>query len=77
MLSTAHRMLTHTRGFFHRAMFFPGHVAMYIGSGRYCHSTAKAGDNGFTINSLIPSHPDYRDDLRHSITQVGTYFKKG
>ena len=58
-------------------LFFPGHVAMYIGGGRYCHSTAKAGDNGFTINSLIPSHPDYRDDLRHNITQVGTYFTKG
>ena len=58
-------------------LFFPGHVAMYLGGGRYCHSTAKAGDNGFTINSLIPSHPDYRDDLRHHITQVGSYFQKG
>lgn len=58
-------------------LFFPGHVAMYLGGGRYCHSTARAGDNGFTINSLIPSDPDYRDDLRHSITQVGTYFQKG
>lgn len=58
-------------------LFFPGHVAMYLGGGRYCHSTARAGDNGFTINSLIPSDPDYRDDLRHNITQVGTYFQKG
>ena len=58
-------------------LFFPGHVAMYLGGGRYCHSTAKAGDDGFTINSLIPSDPDYRDDLRHNITQVGTYFQKG
>ena len=55
-------------------LFFPGHVAMYIGHGRYCHSTGKAGDNGFTVNSLIPSDPDYRDDLRHKITQVGTFF---
>lgn len=47
---------------------------MYIGHGRYCHSTGKAGDNGFTVNSLIPSDPDYRDDLRHNITQVGTFF---
>lgn len=58
-------------------LFFPGHVAMYLGGGRYCHSTARAGDNGFAINSLIPSDPDYRDDLRHNITQVGTYFQKG
>ena len=55
-------------------LFFPGHVAMYIGHGRYCHSTGKAGDNGFAVNSLIPSDPDYRDDLRHKITQVGSYF---
>lgn len=58
-------------------LFFPGHVAMYLGGGRYCHSTARAGDNGFTINSLIPSDPDYRDDLRRNITQVGSYFQKG
>ena len=55
-------------------LFFPGHVAMYIGHGRYCHSTGKNGDNGFTINSLIPSDPDYRADLRERITQVGSYF---
>lgn len=55
-------------------LFFPGHVAMYIGGGRYCHSTGKNGDNGFTVNSLIPSHPDYREDLRNCITQVGSYF---
>lgn len=55
-------------------LFFPGHVAMYIGGGRYCHSTGKNGDNGFTVNSLIPSHPDYREDLRNRITQVGSYF---
>ncbi|MDD5863928.1 MAG: SH3 domain-containing C40 family peptidase [Firmicutes bacterium] len=55
-------------------LFFPGHVAMYIGSGRYCHSTGKHGDNGFTVNSLIPSDPDYRADLREHITQVGSYF---
>lgn len=55
-------------------LFFPGHVAMYIGGGRYCHSTARAGDNGFVINSLNPEDPDYRADLREKITQVGSYF---
>lgn len=55
-------------------LFFPGHVAMYIGDGRYCHSTGRSGDNGFTINSLDPDAPDYRDDLRKKITQVGSYF---
>ena len=47
---------------------------MYMGNGRYCHSTAKDGDNGFTINSLDYRHPDYRADLKEKITQVGTFF---
>lgn len=55
-------------------IFFPGHVAMYIGDGKYCHATAKAGYNGFTINSLNPDDPDYREDLHNSITAVGSYF---
>lgn len=53
-------------------MFFPGHVAMYIGDGRYCHSTAKS--SGFAVNSLNPSDPDYREDLAAKITQIGSYF---
>lgn len=55
-------------------LFFPGHVAMYIGDGRYCHSTARRGDNGFTVNSLNPDASDYRADLPGQITQVGSYF---
>ena len=55
-------------------IFFPGHVAMYIGNHRYCHSTGKHGSNGFAINSLDPTAPDYREDLHESITQVGSYF---
>ena len=55
-------------------LFFPGHVAMYIGGGQYCHSTGRAGDDGFAINSLDPAAPDYRKDLAEIITQVGSYF---
>ncbi len=55
-------------------IFFPGHVAMYMGNGRYCHSTGRNGDNGFAINSLDPRHHDYRADLKEQITQVGTFF---
>ena len=55
-------------------LFFPGHVAMYIGDGRYCHSTAKAGADGVVFNSLNPEDPDYRADLKEQITQVGSYF---
>jgi len=45
------------------ALYFPGHIAMYLGEGRYIHSTGKAGDNGVVINSLIPGDPCYREDL--------------
>lgn len=53
-------------------LFWPGHVAMYIGNGRYVHSTGREGS--VVINSLIPDHQDYRDDLARNITGVGTIF---
>lgn len=55
-------------------IFFPGHVAMYLGNHKYCHATAKAGYNGFVINSLNPEDPDFREDLRNTITAVGSWF---
>ena len=55
-------------------LFFPGHIAMYIGNGQYCHSTGRAGDDGFVVNSLDPSAPDYRADLAGMISQIGSYF---
>lgn len=55
-------------------IFFPGHVAMYLGDGRFCHSTAKAGCDGFTFNSLNPEEADYREDLHKTITRIGSYF---
>lgn len=58
-------------------LFFPGHVAMLMGGDFYCHSTARAGSDGFTLNSLIPAHPDYRADLAQQITHVGSFFTKG
>lgn len=55
-------------------LFFPGHVAMYMGDGRYLHSTGKAGSDGVTINSLYPDAPDFRPDLPEKLTAVGSYF---
>lgn len=55
------------------AIFFPGHVAMYLGGGRYIHATGKAGSDGVAINSLDPADPDYRSDLAERVTQVGSY----
>lgn len=55
-------------------LYFPGHIAMYLGDDRYIHSTGMAGSDGVVINSLNPDHPDYRPDLPHQITAVGSYF---
>lgn len=55
-------------------MFFPGHVAMYIGGQKYIHSTGKAGSDGVVINSLDPAAPDYRPDLPEKLSGIGSYF---
>lgn len=55
-------------------LFFPGHVALYLGDGRYVHSTGKSGSDGVVLNSLNPGDPDYREDLDKSMNQVGTIF---
>ncbi len=54
-------------------LFFPGHVAMYLGDGQYLHSTGKAGSDGVDVNSLDPKAPNFRPDLAEKLTQVGSY----
>jgi len=53
-------------------LFFPGHVAMYIGEDKFVHSSASI--NGVKINSLNPNHSDYREDLATTIKGIGTIF---
>lgn len=55
-------------------LFFPGHVAVYLGEGRYVHSTARRGSDGVVVNSLDPAAPDYREDLDKAMTAVGSIF---
>ena len=55
-------------------LFFPGHVAMYMGNDKYVHSTGKNGSDGVVINSLNPNDEDYREDLAKSIKAVGSIF---
>ena len=55
-------------------LFFPGHVGMYLGDGMYIHSTARAGSDGVTINSLEEGSPLYRQDLAEGITMIGSIF---
>lgn len=55
-------------------IFFPGHVAMYLGDDRFIHSTAYAATPCVTVNSLNPADEDYREDLAHRITGCGSVF---
>lgn len=54
-------------------LFFPGHVGLYLGEGRYLHATARSGSDGVCINSLESADPLYRPDLAETLTQVGRY----
>ncbi len=55
-------------------IYFPGHVAMYIGDGKYIHSTGYAKTPCVTVNSLNPEDTDYREDLAQKITAYGSIF---
>lgn len=55
-------------------LFFPGHVAMYMGGGLFIHSTGHSSANGVIINSLDPESPIGRPDLLATMTTVGSYF---
>ena len=54
--------------------FFPGHVAIYLGEGRFIHSTGFKKSFGCVINSFNPEDKDYREDLANSITAAGSIF---
>jgi len=55
-------------------LFFPGHVAVYIGKDKYVHSTGKNGSDGVVINSLNCKDSDYREDLLKTLKAVGSIF---
>lgn len=55
-------------------IYFPGHVAMYLGAGKYIHSTGFAARPGVGINSLIWGDEAYREDLAQKITACGSIF---
>lgn len=52
--------------------FFPGHVAVCIGDGRYVHSTGREGY--VVINSFNPESSEYREDLDKNQSGTGTIF---
>ena len=56
------------------ALYFPGHIALYLGEQLYIHSTGAAASGGVVLNSLDPASPLYRADLDEKLTAVGTIF---
>lgn len=55
-------------------IFFPGHVAMYLGDERYIHATGKNGGSIVRIYSLDPADPEYNEEMGGKITQIGSIF---
>lgn len=55
-------------------LYFPGHVALCLGEGRYVHAAARSGR--VVINSLNPDSPDYRGDLAGSLLAAGSWFPR-
>ena len=55
-------------------LYFPGHIALYLGEGRFLHATARSGDDGVVTASLNPSDPDFRADLAASLLAAGSIF---
>lgn len=55
-------------------LYFPGHIAMYLGDGKFIHSTAYRKSFACVINSLFPEDRDYRPDLAGKLTAVGSIF---
>ena len=55
-------------------LYFPGHIAMYLGDDAYIHSTGNVGSGGVAVNSLNPSHDGYRADMAGNLLAVGSIF---
>ena len=55
-------------------LYFPGHVALYLGKGKYVHSTGEKKSQGCVMNSLDPSDKIYRANLAEKLSKTGSIF---
>lgn len=55
-------------------LYFPGHIGIYMGDGRYIHATGNENSFACVINSFFEEDSLYREDLRESIYAVGSLF---
>lgn len=53
-------------------LYFPKHIAIYLGHGMYAHATGNEKSFGCVINSLLKEDFNYRKDLAESILAVGS-----
>ena len=58
-------------------IYFTGHMAMYLGGGKYIHATGRDGDDRVVINSLLSEDAGYREDLAKGVVAVGSVFCDG
>ncbi|MCI8466000.1 MAG: C40 family peptidase [Lachnospiraceae bacterium] len=55
-------------------LYFPGHMALYIGCFQYVHATGRMGQDGVVVNSLNHTAANYRGDLAATVTMAGSIF---
>ncbi|MBE5962229.1 MAG: NlpC/P60 family protein [Lachnospiraceae bacterium] len=55
-------------------LYFPGHIAMYLGNGKFVHSTGRAGDDGVVLGTFQKEEEGYREDLWKMLITAGTVF---
>ncbi len=53
-------------------LYFSGHIAMYLGKGKYIHATGNASSFGCVINSLCKEDVDFRKDLWEDLYAAGS-----
>ncbi|MEG1010425.1 MAG: NlpC/P60 family protein, partial [Ruthenibacterium sp.] len=55
-------------------LYFPGHIALYLGDKRFVHATAHPGSEGVVQSSLDEAHDGFRPDLLRTLCCAGTVF---
>lgn len=55
-------------------LYFPGHIAMYLGKNKYIHATGNEKSFRCVINSLSRKDADYRGDLVEMFLKAGSIF---
>lgn len=55
-------------------LYFPGHVAVYMGGGQFIHSSV--ANNGVAVNSVLRSDKEYNQKLANSIKYAGSIFSR-